>query len=158
MVEGSTIVPYTYDYEMPAVTVDALILRQRTDDGLPGRWSSEILLIKRRDDPFKGMWAFPGGFVNKFEEPVTACVREVKEETTIILPNAVKLFWAAGGEDRDPRGWTIALTFHTEVPWDTEAQPNDDAIETGWFDIMNPPPMAFDHRKTLAVFWSLYPK
>jgi 8-oxo-dGTP diphosphatase len=140
---------YTYEYEMPAVTVDALIVRYRPAS--VSEWDVEILLIRRKNEPFKGMWAFPGGFVDKNEEPVDACVREVKEETGIDLPNAVKLFWAAGGKDRDPRGWTIALTYRTEVPWDTDAKASDDAIEIGWFDIMNPPPMAFDHRKTLSV-------
>jgi 8-oxo-dGTP diphosphatase len=142
--------PYSYEYEMPAVTVDAVVMRQKPID--IGEWRTEILLIKRKNEPFKGCWAFPGGFVDKFEEPVAACVREVKEETGIDLPEAVRLFWAAGGKDRDPRGWTIALTYHTRVPWETEATPNDDAIEVGWFDIMNPPPMAFDHATTLAVF------
>jgi 8-oxo-dGTP diphosphatase len=144
---------YTYEYEMPAVTVDAVILRQRVI--ALAEWSSQLLLIKRKNEPFKDKWALPGGFVDKNEEPVTACIREVKEETGIVLPNVVKLFWASGGKDRDPRGWTISLAFATEVPWETEVVASDDAAEIGWFDIDDLPSMAFDHRMILSMWRAL---
>lgn len=151
---------FTYEFEMPAVTVDALIIRTtRLRPGPPIlAVREEILLIKRKNDPYKGMWAFPGGFVDKFEDPINACVREVKEETGIDLPNAVKLFTAKGDKDRDPRGWTISLAYHTEVPWDIEAKASDDAIEIGWFNIRDLPPMAFDHRAVFTRFLCHFPK
>jgi len=152
--------PFTYDFEMPAVTVDALILRHKSGAGLPATLYSgtEILLIKRKSDPYKGMWAFPGGFVDKFEDPVHACHREVKEETSIELPGVVKLFTAKGDEGRDPRGWTISLAYYTAVPYDTVAKANDDAIEVEWFDILNLPSMAFDHRAVFVRFLAHHPK
>lgn len=154
------VMPFTYDFEMPAVTVDALILRHKSGASLPEALDAktEILLIKRKNDPYKGMWAFPGGFVDKFEDPVHACHREVKEETSIELPNTVKLFTAKGDEGRDPRGWTISLAYYTDVPWDTKAAPSDDAIEIGWFNILDLPPMAFDHRAVFTRFLCRHPK
>ena len=146
---------YSYEYEMPAVTVDALIFRSRPSD--IGEWAHEILLIRRKSDPYKDCWAFPGGFVEKFEEPVAACIREVREETGILLSQNPGLFYAAGGEDRDPRGWVIALAFWVNVPWETRAAPNDDAIEIGWFNTLNLPMMAFDHRQTYERYQSIQP-
>lgn len=143
---------YTYEYKMPAVTVDAVIIKHRPSPTEIGEYESRILLIKRKNDPYKDHWAFPGGFVDEFEEPVTACIREVREETSIVLPHKPILFHAAGQAGRDPRGWVIALAFWVHVPWDTVAKANDDAIEYGWFDTNELPAMAFDHRQTFEMY------
>jgi len=144
---------FSYEYEMPAVTVDVLITKIKAVD--IGEWSVRLLLVKRRNDPFKGLWAFPGGFVNKFEEPSDACIREVREETGIVLDKRPGLFFSAGGKDRDPRGWTITLAHWIQVPWETAATPGDDAAEVGWFDEL--PPMAFDHRTIYEKYLSARP-
>jgi len=148
---------YTYNYEMPAVTVDAMVVRQRPA-GI-GEWENQILLIKRgrEGEPYYGHWAFPGGYVEKYEEPVDACVRELREETGIVLCQKPGLFHVAGGEGRDPRGWVIALAFWIIVPWDTPVKADDDAKEFGWFDLNDPPKMAFDHRRTIEKYWAIKP-
>jgi len=44
-----------------------------------------ILLIKRGTPPFKHYWSLPGGVAREDESPEEACIREVIEETGIIV-------------------------------------------------------------------------
>ena len=62
-------------YLSPSLTVDAIVLD-------PSK--TQILLINRKHEPFQGQWALPGGFVDYNEEPLSACLRELKEETGLV--------------------------------------------------------------------------
>ncbi len=53
-----------------------------TADGIIEQ-NGHFLLVKRKDT---GKWAFPGGYLNKRENPIDAARREPKEETGIIIP------------------------------------------------------------------------
>jgi len=44
-----------------------------------------VLLIKRGTPPYLGFWSLPGGGTGKGEDPREACIREVKEETGLIV-------------------------------------------------------------------------
>jgi len=135
--------PYTYDYPMPAVTVDAAVLRKTGN-------SEEILLIRRRNDPFRGMWALPGGFVDIDEELDDAVIRELHEETGIENCELRQLF-TVGTVGRDPRGRIISVIF---AGWYNgkmmEVNAGDDASDVGWFDCKELPPLAFDHMEVIA--------
>ncbi len=63
---------YTYDYPMPALTADVLLLWEEED-------SRKILLIKRGDKPFVNQWALPGGFMEIDETLDQAAARELKK-------------------------------------------------------------------------------
>ena len=56
-------------WAQPSLAVDAVVVR-----------GEEVLLIRRGKQPWEGMLAFPGGFVDKGEDPEVAVVRELKEE------------------------------------------------------------------------------
>jgi ADP-ribose pyrophosphatase YjhB (NUDIX family) len=43
----------------------------------------KILIAKRNLSPGKNKWALPGGFVERYETPEKACLRELKEEVGI---------------------------------------------------------------------------
>jgi len=129
--------PYTYDYPRPAVTVDALVLRD-SPRGL------EILLIRRGRDPFKGMWALPGGFVGMEEDLPEAAARELAEETGIKVKALVQL-GAYGAPGRDPRGRNIGVAFVAFASPDAQPAAGDDAAAVAWHPVGRLPPLAFDH-------------
>ena len=130
----------------PSLTVDVVVVAPR--QGRP-----HVLLIRRGHPPFAGRWALPGGYVEPFEPLETAARRELWEETGA-APRRLEQLHAFGDPGRDPRGWTVSIAFlavldEDEVEsWDLRAA--SDAGELGWFDLADPPPLAFDHAEILA--------
>ena len=116
-------------YRNPAVTVDAVVLRQ----GLSG---GEVLLIKRGPFPleWEGKWAFPGGFVDYGENPEIAVIRELNEETGAVGENPVSLA-ILGEPGRDPRKHCIGLFYIVDVDPEYEPVAGDDAIDAAWVNI-----------------------
>ena len=47
--------------------------------------SSRLLLVKRVNEPGAGLWSVPGGRCMSGESAAAACVREVAEETGLIV-------------------------------------------------------------------------
>lgn len=47
--------------------------------------AGRLLLIKRGHDPGKGLWSIPGGRIEDGESDADALVREVREETGLIV-------------------------------------------------------------------------
>lgn len=132
--------------ERPSVTVDVVIVAT-----VEGRL--RVLLIRRRKPPFEGHWAIPGGFVEPNETLEAAARRELWEETgaEAIHLEQVHTF---GDPGRDPRGWTISVAYLALLD-DLSLQAlrlraGSDADEVGWFDLKDPPPLAFDHATILA--------
>ncbi|MCS7136529.1 MAG: NUDIX hydrolase [Nitrososphaerota archaeon] len=60
--------------KMPVVAVGALILQDH-----------KILLVKRKNEPGKGRWSIPGGTVELGESLKDAVIREVYEETGLVV-------------------------------------------------------------------------
>jgi 8-oxo-dGTP diphosphatase len=116
-------------YRNPAVTVDAVVLRQ----GLSG---GEVLLIKRGPFPleWEGKWAFPGGFVDYGENPEIAVIRELNEETGAVGENPVSLA-ILGEPGRDPRKHCIGIFYIVDVDPEYEPVAGDDAIDAAWVNI-----------------------
>lgn len=133
---------HTYKYPRPAVTVDALILKKTT---------AEVLLVKRAGDPFKDCWALPGGFVEMDELLADACLRELKEETGLVL-NQVEQFQVYDGLERDPRERILSVVFYGFAEKDAEVKGGDDAAEAAWFKPDELPELAFDHAAIIRDF------
>ena len=101
--------------------------------------NAHVLLIQRRDN---GEWALPGGFINNDEPSKVAAVRELHEETSLVLgrttATAHKLY---AGPVLDVRttlhAWSethlwLFNTFGTTLP---DIAANDDANAAQWFTL-----------------------
>ena len=82
-----------------------------------------IILIDRKNEPLGK--ALPGGFVNYWEEPKDAAVRETKEETSATV-EVEKLLGVWGKKDRDPREHVVTIAYKGKyIEWEIKA--SDDA-------------------------------
>ena len=117
-------------------TVDALVMCE-----------DKVLLGRRKNFPGQGLWCIPGGYLNEFELLIDGAIRELNEETSIILRNLdideEYLNSCLGGTydldhpHRSLRGRIISKLFLFEL--DLDEVPNveaaDDLIEVRWFHI-----------------------
>lgn len=130
----------------PSLTVDVVVVALRQE-------RRRVLLIRRGKPPFEGRWALPGGYVEPFEPLEAAARRELWEETSA-EPRRLEQLHAFGDPGRDPRGWTVSIAFLAVLDGDEaesrELRAASDADELGWFDLDDPPPLAFDHAEILA--------
>ena len=113
------------------VTTDAVVVH-----------SGHILLVRRRAEPGRGLWALPGGFVGQRERVLDACLRELKEETRLKLPEPVLRGSIKGSRvfdhpDRSLRGRTITHAFFFEFPIGAlpAVRGGDDADKARWFEL-----------------------
>jgi bifunctional NMN adenylyltransferase/nudix hydrolase len=114
------------------VTVDCLVQQ-----------SGHILLIKRKAAPGSGLYALPGGFINQDELIIDAAMRELREETSIKMPEPVlrgNIINSRVFDDpkRSARGRTITHAFHIKLPNEinlAKVRGGDDASKAKWFPI-----------------------
>ena len=111
----------TESYRNPALAVDAAVRR-----------GDSVLLIQRGNEPWKGSWALPGGFVDYGEDPETAVLRELKEETGLD-GTLTGLLMVRGDPNRDPRKHVVSIVYTVEA----EGEPvgGDDAADARFFPI-----------------------
>jgi len=134
----------TYKFPRPSVMVDIALVA--FDEGV-----LKTLLIRRARPPFKGMWATPGGYIEMGETLLASAERELKEEAGLWALR-LEMFGVFGDPGRDPRGRSVAVGYWTAVKMDkVKPRAGDDAGEVGWFDLLNPPPLAFDHNLILKT-------
>ena len=139
---------YCYDHPRPALTADAVVLRNARET--PGR-QLEILLIQRGSHPFGGQWALPGGFVDRGESPEEAARRELHEETGLSADKFTQV-GAFGDPGRDPRGWVVSVAYIVKLEnAGSVAVAGDDASRVQWWPVNRLPPLAFDHAKIVAM-------
>jgi len=134
------IMAYTYKYPRPAVTADCIVITREAEPN--------VLLIQRGNPPFKGAWAFPGGFMNIDETTKQCAIRELEEETGMIV-SELKQIGAYSKVDRDPRGRTITIAYLAIIDAPLEVKGQDDAANAQWFPLSALPQLAFDHAEIL---------
>lgn len=101
------------------------------------REGSHVLLVRRARPPLKGYWALPGGAVALGETVVAAAVREVQEETGLLVEVSRYL----GYRDRVEHDEAGKVRYHYVVHY-FEAQPQagelqaaDDAADVAWLPV-----------------------
>ena len=114
-------------YRNPSLAVDAIAQR----DGTRG---TQVLLITRGFPPWEGRLAFPGGFVEMGEDPETAVLRELREETGIEGSNP-ELFAVRGSPNRDPRNHIVSIFYLVRVDSGSIPVAGDDARYAEWIDL-----------------------
>lgn len=126
------------------VTTDAVVIQ-----------SGHILLVKRKARPGKGLAALPGGFLDQHERLLDGCIRELREETKLKIPDPVlrgciKRWHTFDDPHRSARGRTITHAFLIELPA-AEKLPkvkgSDDAEKAFWMPLgeMKPEKLFEDH-------------
>jgi ADP-ribose pyrophosphatase YjhB (NUDIX family) len=133
-----------HDYDVPLTSVDIVIF-SIIDEQV------NVLITKRADFPFKGSWATPGGFidVNKDKGIEQTALRKLKEKTGYNAPYLEQL-GATGNGSRDPRGWSVTVTYFALVNVE-EVHFDDDSCWCALDDDGNliQQKMAFDHDKLI---------
>lgn len=112
-----------------------------------------VLLVRRKFEPRAGDWCIPAGFMEAGETPEQSAIREVHEETGLIV-QLVRLFGVYAGFD-DPRVRAV-LILYTGVVTGGALVPGDDAIEAAWFAPEGlPEAIAFaSHRQALRELFA----
>lgn len=119
-------------YAPTFVTVDAVVFQ-----------AGHVLMIRRGAEPGKGLWALPGGFVNQDERLEDGCIRELREETGLKVPDPVlrgSIFArdVFDHPDRSLRGRTITHAYGIrlnsigELP---KVKGSDDADKAKWVSL-----------------------
>jgi len=116
--------------------------------GILLRSSGDVLLVKRKFEPAAGAWCIPAGFMEYGESPERCAVRELREETGLVV-RITGLFGVYAGFD-DPRVRAV-LILYTAERTGGRLRPGDDAIEARYWPLRRPPRrIAFAaHRRAL---------
>jgi ADP-ribose pyrophosphatase YjhB (NUDIX family) len=110
-----------------------------------------VLLGRRAVEPSKGAWDIPGGFLEPWELPVDAAVREIHEETGLEVraTGLVSVVIDTYAE----RDYTLNLYYLAEIISGI-LQPADDLAELRWFGPDElPKDLAFAHSAEVLASW-----
>jgi ADP-ribose pyrophosphatase YjhB (NUDIX family) len=128
------------EYPTPIATVDVVLLTLREE-------RLHVSLMTREKAPFPGSLALPGGFVHVDEDrSLDDAVRRVLRDKTGLSPRYLEQLMAFGGPERDPRGWSISLTYFAVAERDKLTGKAGLTIVAQ--DRL--PPLPFDHAEIIA--------
>jgi len=113
--------------------------------------NNKVLMVKRGREPYKGTWMFPAGFVNYGEHPEDTLIREVKEETGLMVDKYIYhgLFQATD-DPRSPGHFTI---FYKVFSFSGQIFNNDkdENMDIKWFFVDDLPDIGWESHKKAAV-------
>ena len=113
--------------------------------------NNRIVLIKRKYNPYKNYYAFPGGHLNINETFEEACVREVREETSLKV-RIRRLVNVYSSPKRYPGCNTISACYECAA-LSGYLKGGDDAAEAHWVSLSKlPKKMAFDHAQMIKDY------
>ena len=108
-------------YENPACAAAGMVLDEQ------GR----ILLVRRAIEPFRGHWALPAGYQEIDEQPFETAVREVAEESGIVVEvvELVDLLFVPAHPVKPAN-----LAVYLCRPIGGSLRRGEDTLEAAWFD------------------------
>jgi len=112
----------------------------------------KIVLVKRKYDPQKGGWCLPCGFVNEYEDPKAAAIREVEEETGLVIVINKILETTAPMPKVAGKGNQIVLFYEGRVVGGT-LQGGDDALDAKLFSRTEMPEICFGSHEYVVDNW-----
>ncbi|MCC6709612.1 MAG: NUDIX domain-containing protein [Gammaproteobacteria bacterium] len=124
-------------------------------------WRDQVLLIERGQLPGRGQWALPGGFIDVDETIAASCLRELREETGVVLgEDAIGERRVFDDPLRSQRGRTITHGFRfvlDALPAPPLAVGADDAVAAFWLPVreLTPQRLFDDHYFILQTFLGL---
>lgn len=109
-----------------------------------------VALLKRDHAPFEGVLALPGGYVRAEEDADTrdAAERMLREKTGISSPYLEQLA-TFSGRARDPRGWSLSVTYYALVPNELIAAANHPEVTLAPVNRVRGLP--FDHQQIIET-------
>jgi ADP-ribose pyrophosphatase YjhB (NUDIX family) len=113
-----------------------------------------VLLGRRNREPYLDWWDIPGGFLEPWEDPADAAVREVREETGLeVRPRELfGMFVDTYGEDEDA-DYTLNFYYLMDVV-SGDPHPADDLAELAWFAVgALPERIAFPNARLVLDLW-----
>lgn len=122
------------------------------------RDGDRLLLQRRRRPPNEGLYNAPGGKVEHDEDPYEACLREVREETGLVL-SQVRLRAILTVIARDTGTQWLLFTFVADRPAGEAGPATDDEGELRWapIDEIAALPVVSDIPLILPHLWSAEP-
>ena len=122
-------------------------------------YNNHVLLIHRAKPPFENKLVLPGGHVESNETMLEAAVRELREETCLIVdPSELHFLIYLDQLGRDPRpGRRVSFVFQIDLTVDDPRLEticaSDDARELIWRDLasLSENEIGFDHFKAIRL-------
>jgi 8-oxo-dGTP diphosphatase len=122
--------------------------------------AGRFLAVRRARPPAEGGWDLPGGFCDS-DHPSVAAVREVKEETGLVVTLGPLVGLYMGTYDYDGRTVpTLNIYYLARLAGGVEQPEPGEVSGIDWFELAAPPRLAFAHQgaviadaERLAATW-----